>query len=763
MDHALENLGPERFQQLCQTLLVKEFPGIICLPVGQPDGGRDALLRKGGNDDRAVAIYQVKYARQIPTGSDARKWVMEAIDGEVEKVRRLSERGAIRYFFITNVAGTAHLGSGSIDRLQDELNSRLPIPSTCWWRDDLNRRLDGNWDIKLRYPEILSGQDFLRLLFETSAGQDHARRERALKLFMAAQYEEDEDVKFKQVELHNKLLDLFVDLPFKVSVRVSADRIRQVVSAARYVVHGGDARGINIIEAHPAVGDLRRGTATLLLSDPEGGLIDQIVVEGAPGQGKSTLVQYVCQVHRIRWLKKASDLHRLPELHQNAPIRIPFKVDLRDLSSWLSGIDPFSDQNQPDRVTEPKTLETFLARLIRYHSGGILFDTNDLHEIARCAPVLIALDGLDEVADIKSRADVVSGVAKAITRLREDCPSLRVVITSRPAAFANSPGFNIEQFPHLSLGSVPRKQVQQYAQRWMDVRRLSHQEKLEFHSILNEKMEQPHLRDLARNPMQLAILLSLIHTRGAALPDKRTSLYDAYVDLFFSREAAKSAVVRKNIDLLKDIHRYLAWVLHAAAESGRRRSAGRLSVKELQDVLRDYLEREQHKTEILEEVFGAMLERVVMIVSRVQGTYEFEVQPLREYFAARYLYDTASYSPPGTEKGGTKPDRFDAIARNFYWLNVTRFFCGCFTKGELLDLADRVKELMSDQTLGRTRHPFMLAAMLLSDWVFSQTPKAVTEIVAALSTRESLRRLLPAVANNRWDQVIQVPDACGGG
>ena len=235
-----------------------------------------------------------------------------------------------------------------------------------------------------------------------------------------------------------------------------------------------------------------------------------------------------------------------------------------------------------------------------------------------------------------------------------------------------------------------------YAQRWMDARNLLPRERAEFSAILNEKMEQPHLRDLARNPMQLAILLSLIHTRGAALPDRRTNLYDAYVDLFFSREAAKSAVVPKNIDFLKDIHRYLAWVLHTAAETGKGNSGGRISQSQLQTILRAYLEREQHRTSVLEEIFGAMLERVVMIVSRVQGTYELEVQPLREYFAARHLYDPASYSPTGHEKGGTKPDRFDAIARNFYWLNVTRFFCGCLSKSELLDLAERVKELIND-------------------------------------------------------------------
>ncbi len=762
MDHTLENLGPERFQQLCQALLVKEFPGITCLPIGQPEGGRDALLRNGRTQhgqDQQVTIYQVKFARRELTGADARRWVLDAVDGEVEKVKRLVAHGATQYFFITNVAGTAHLGGGSIDRLQSELGSRLPVPVTCWWRDDINRRLDGAWDIKLRYPEVLSGQDFLRLLLQVSAGEGHARRERALNLFLAAQFEEDEEVKFKQVELHNKLLDLFVDLPFRISVRLPADRTPAVVSPL-FSVHSAEAQGVGVLLPRQAATQLT--TATLLLIDFETGLLDQIVVEGAPGQGKSTLVQYLCQVHRMRWLRKNSDLSRLPDAHRNAPIRVPFKVDLRDLSSWISGIDPFSEPEQPDRVTEPRTLEAFLARLIRHHSGGIAFDVNDLHEVAHIAPLFIALDGLDEIADIKFRADVVAGVTKAISRLRENCPNLRVVITSRPAAFANSPGFNIEQFPHLSLGSVTRQQVQQYAQRWMQVRNLSAKERSEFSAVLNEKMEQPHLRDLARNPMQLAILLSLIHTRGTALPDKRTSLYDAYVDLFFSREAAKSALVRKNIDLLKDIHRYLGWDLHAAAETSKRGSGGRISAGELQKLLMGYLQREQHPTDVLGEVFGAMLERVVMIVSRIQGTYEFEVQPLREYFAARHLYDTASYSPSGAEKGGTKPDRFDAIARNFYWLNVTRFFCGCFTKGELLDLAERVKELTLDRTLGKTRHPFVLAAMLLADWVFSQTPKAITEITNVLSAREALRRLLPASANPRADHVVQVPEACGG-
>ena len=172
MDHQLENLGPERFQQLCQALLVKEFPGINCLPVGQPDGGRDAV-RYAFDDanSSAFAIYQIKYSRNPACGEDERKWVLDAVQGEVEKVKRLIERGANKYLFATKVSGTAHLDVGSIDQLQGEVSRRLGIPALCWWRDDINRRLDGSWDIKLRYPEVMFGQDFLRLLLETTAGQ----------------------------------------------------------------------------------------------------------------------------------------------------------------------------------------------------------------------------------------------------------------------------------------------------------------------------------------------------------------------------------------------------------------------------------------------------------------------------------------------------------------------------------------------------------------------------------------------------------------
>jgi len=49
-----------------------------------------------------------------------------------------------------------------------------------------------------------------------------------------------------------------------------------------------------------------------------------------------------------------------------------------------------------------------------------------------------------------------------------------------------------------------------------------------------------------KEPIQLTILLYLIHNRGAALPEKRTAMYDVYMDMVFSPESEKSDIVRDN-------------------------------------------------------------------------------------------------------------------------------------------------------------------------------------------------------------------------
>lgn len=753
MNYLLENLGPERFQEFCHALLAKAFPKLQCFPVGQRDGGRDAVSYYLETNSREFIVFQVKFVRKPEAEKDTHEWIKKVMQEEAPKVERLIPKGAKEYYLLTNVSGTAFPDSGSIDSVQETLNKSLSIPAQCWWRDDINRRLDESWGIKWSYPEILTGQDVIRFIIERGLNEDAERRASAVRAFVRDQFERDVDVRFKQVELQNKLLDLFIDVPISVrgaegqrGLRREAALLNSIVQEAGNRTDSGQERTV--------------GAATFILNPESQRTFTRIVIEGAPGQGKSTISQYVCQIHRGRILQEGMDDPRIPARHRRNPVRLPFKIDCRDFSLWLSKKDPFSSDENADPPDDwQKSLEGFLAAQVHHYSGGAKFVVSDLHAVLRVSAVLVVFDGLDEVADISRRREVIEQIVKGSNRLHDIAVSAQTVVTSRPAAFANSPGLPEESFRHFHLASIDRNLIDDYAAKWLKARKLDGKEASDVRRILRDKLDQPHIRELSRNPMQLAILLSLVQTRGGSLPDKRTALYDNYVQLFFNRESEKSNVVRDHRELLIDIHQYLGWVLHA--ESQTKRNRGSVSSERLQQLVESYLLSEGHETSLASQLFTGMVERVVALVSRVEGTYEFEVQPLREYFAAKHLYCTAPYSPAGNEMRGTLPDRFDALCRDFYWLNVTRFYSGCYSKGELPSLVERLEELSRSDGYRDTSHPRVLAATLLADWVFAQHPKAMRQVVGMILDGIGLTYITSGGPAYRRDEPLVLPKSSG--
>jgi hypothetical protein len=139
------------------------------------------------------------------------------------------------------------------------------------------------------------------------------------------------------------------------------------------------------------------------------------------------------------------------------------------------------------------------------------------------------------------------------------------------------------------------------------------------------------------------------------------------------------------------------------------------------------------------------------------------VQPLREFFVARYLFSTAPQSSPGKERSGSRPDRFDAIARNFYWFNVTRFYAGFYSKGELPSLVERLSELSREAGFRNIQYPRLLAATLLSDWVFSQNPRSVQQVVDLIVDGIGVRLLAAPATPPRQARgdLPQIPAKCG--
>jgi hypothetical protein len=196
------------------------------MPTGEADGGRDAVEYLIGTPAHEFIVYQVKYSQHPARIADPVSWLDKALENET-RIAELTARGMRGYYLMTNVRGTGSLDAGTIDRLHEVLRQRIPVHAECWWRDDLDSRLENAWDLKWSYPELLSGNDLLGILVSGRLSEHQERRSTALRTYVRTQYEADRHVRFKQVELQNSLLDLFVDVPVSLPARGrSADSVR---------------------------------------------------------------------------------------------------------------------------------------------------------------------------------------------------------------------------------------------------------------------------------------------------------------------------------------------------------------------------------------------------------------------------------------------------------------------------------------------------------------------------------------------------------
>jgi hypothetical protein len=250
-------------------------------------------------------------------------------------------------------AGLDGKGAGTIDKLDEKLDEHrkeLGLETLeCWWRDDIDARVNLlDTSTLFHFAAMLSGADALRLLAEVQTDAA-VRNELAslLRRVISAQWTQDFRVKFKQAELDNDSLEaLFVD------VRATATSPRGPRTTAGIAVTGdgqNDARQVG-----GAVAYLAQSSFPFTL------------VRGEPGQGKSTMGQYLAQVYRSEFVTDTAPGTR-PTI-SSASSRVPLRIDLRDYASWLNGEDPFADgTGRPPKSPKPRArgdIERFLQLLL---------------------------------------------------------------------------------------------------------------------------------------------------------------------------------------------------------------------------------------------------------------------------------------------------------------------------------------------------------------------------------------------------------------
>ncbi len=233
---------------------------------------------------------------------------------------------------------------------------------------------------------------------------------------------------------------------------------------------------------------------------------DRVLLRGAAGSGKTTLVQ---------WLAVTA----AREGRARGGGRVPFVLPLRTLcrgGAPLPSPDGFlAAVRTPFAAAQPPG---WADRVLSAGRG------------------LLLVDGLDEIGERER------GQAREWLRdLLIACPGNRWLVTSRPSAVTGS-WLAGEGFADLTLSPMSRADVVSFVGRWHDAARAGcdDPEELErldgYRRSLTEAVRtQPDLGRLATNPLMCGLVCALHRDRRGYLPHGRKELYDAALSMLLSR------------------------------------------------------------------------------------------------------------------------------------------------------------------------------------------------------------------------------------
>ncbi len=369
--------------------------------------------------------------------------------------------------------------------------------------------------------------------------------------------------------------------------------------------------------------DQRTISAVELLNEGGG---QRVVLLGAPGAGKTTLINYlvVTAVSEQAEEKAAADSSAV-----SFGRHFPVLIRIRDLA----------------RSPDLSVLE-FLTQFAENDLGVDGIPAGFFQHWLKTGEALILLDGLDEVADNTQRRKVVEKIETFLGAC-DRCPTL---ITSRPAGYRDD-YFSRDQYPHYELLPFDDAKIETFINHWYDSRvDLETERERRKGSLRKALSNQPRIKQLARNPLLLTII-AVIH-RYKTLPKQRHELYHSAVETLISTwDEDKELTIRpvlKHLDI-RDIRRLmkqLAYWIHTQgsvedAENGTQIARGDL-IRQLGEFIREMKASEKLKRYQATEEAEAFLDKIIrdragLLSQQGQNRYAFVHKTFQEYLCSQEI------------------------------------------------------------------------------------------------------------------------------
>lgn len=357
-----------------------------------------------------------------------------------------------------------------------------------------------------------------------------------------------------------------------------------------------------------------------------------LLVEGAPGSGKTTILMRVAMA-LVKALR--GDTSSAREMGFKEPYPLPIFVPLRHFWTYWRNMPP------TERIfTTPSLLLKYLHAAI----GHYVQDESWLLSLLDSGQVALLFDGLDEIPDEVGRQQA-SGVIRDFVRKFANC---RIALTTRPAGLTNAIRKNLMTQGRLSYCEVRplnQDQVSRFIHAWYRALVTNPVESQRKAQELVKRIEaNPRVSELARTPILLTAI-AVVHQSRGDLPERRADLYDHCVKALIGRwDAAKDEEGRQltgeyaedtKLSLLQEI----AFVIHNQGSDARTIERGpllRLLGKRL-----DLDSRQQPTPDKYNVLLEYMVDRTGLIIPEGDTTYRFRHLSFQEFLTARHICDRA--------------------------------------------------------------------------------------------------------------------------
>ncbi len=368
-----------------------------------------------------------------------------------------------------------------------------------------------------------------------------------------------------------------------------------------------DQASSNLVQSPKALRNSGYSVWDCLTSQPM--VSEHLVILGAPGIGKSTLLQDI-----VLTLTSRKTRRRRPKVVYTLPFFLSlhaFSKSLKDDTS-LSLEDVIRSQTPRGKREMPKGwAENRLAR-------------------GQC---LILLDGLDEIVDAENRQQMANWLQAQIDIYGN---INRFIATSRPHGYVNN---RLDGVRTLRVQEFNARQIRTFIQKWYDAsytreaphplkknRRISARAEEDARDLQKRLQSTPALIWLARNPLLLTMMV-IIHQVRDTLPGNRADLYKEMCQIFLERRTRWELPSGQKQKVLQK----LAWHM-------MEKKMVEIEPAQAAAVIKEPLT--YGSIEMTPEIFLQTVEKDgIWIEGEQPGTYRFIHKTFGDYLAAVYAKD----------------------------------------------------------------------------------------------------------------------------